>query len=1376
MPNMSSLLEWTAGGPKVKKKSKPGKPSTIEKKKEAAKKKARKAASSGSSDGGSSAESSAPEEGEVSDSDSNSSASSSDSESSREEQELFNRIEKREVLKRRFEIKKKLKMAKKKEKEEKKKKQHEEDQKKKEKTPGGHQEDRTHQDQQVVMSHNKERRSKRDEKLDKKSQAMEELKAEREKKKNRTAELLAKRQPLKTSEVYSDDEEEEEEDDDKSSVKSDRSSHSSSDSEYEEKEETPPKSQPVSLPDELNRIRLSRHKLERWCHMPFFQKTVSGCFVRIGIGNSSSKPVYRVAEIVDVVETAKVYQLGTTRTNKGLQLRHGGDTRVFRLEFVSNQEFTENEFMKWKEAMIIASMQVPTLDEINKKEQAIKEACNYKFNDKDIEDIVKEKDRFRKAPSNYAMKKTSLLKDKAMAEESGEGDRAKEIQDQLNELEERAEHLDRQRTKNISAISYINQRNRSWNIVESEKALVAEGLNAKLQMDPFTRRQCKPTMVSNARDPSVHAAILQHLNEKYGEGSGKEMDLEFEMGRGAGQSALKVIDPTKNTSDLSEDLFKVHDFDVKIDLQVPNAEAKSLSFWKSLFLNGCRMSWLVDLAGKAEDFLNKVDAGAASALTKPPGHTSSFSDYDAVDSTNTSHYSSTTTSYSSSATRHSTDTSQARQHHYGNPTSHNAPGAGFISSAAGNIKKSKDTLISAGVSPTSILPLGSSSSMKTSSSFVRPSKKTQCEQDVEDDLLFDFLNSSDPPTSEKREVRSRDPIGVPPERGSGSPQPPPPSAAAPLTVASTPSTPPSLRDLSPSSSYSSLSTSTHSAKAGVSEEGFAKDGQDTSDGSDSGLAVAPTLSESPPTQDAPHPAQVTGPPPEEQQSRVISSLRLENQLLRSEVTSLNQELASIIQRVKDTQEELNQARLSSEKWNSDQSRADRTVRELRSQVDDLVEALGAKDGQLAVLKVRLEEADQLLKSRSSALEEAQTERSRILQDHTEGSSMQSQALTTIQERLREADMALRREQDSYRQMQGEFAARLSKIEGERQVLAEAVTGAERRAFEEKHRAEDLQQQIKSIRSSADMAKQELQDYKQKASRILQSKEKLISSLKEGSGLDGLEGVGTGGLEMEELRHEKELQKDDIQKLQGQVQTLRSEIQDLEAAAQAEAESWREQHMETQEQHALLTRAKQEVEAEVERYKQELQYVEEENHRSKTTLQSRIKDREDEIQKLRNQLTNKALSSSQVELESRLHQLTETLIQKQTMLEALGTEKSSLVFQLERMDAQLKAVQGGAPTGGPAINMSSVENTGTRQRNTPILFNDQDSPGVYGQVRKAASSIDRFSIRLGIFLRRYPVARVFVILYMALLHLWVMVVLLTYSPEMHAVHENQPRGR
>ena len=42
-------------------------------------------------------------------------------------------------------------------------------------------------------------------------------------------------------------------------------------------------------------------------------------------------------------------------------------------------------------------------------------------------------------------------------------------------------------------------------------------------------------------------------------------------------------------------------------------------------------------------------------------------------------------------------------------------------------------------------------------------------------------------------------------------------------------------------------------------------------------------------------------------------------------------------------------------------------------------------------------------------------------------------------------------------------------------------------------------------------------------------------------------------------------------------------------------------------------------------------------------------------------------TSQAELESRLHELTESLIQKQTTLETLGSERSSLRLQLERTE-------------------------------------------------------------------------------------------------------------
>ena len=78
--------------------------------------------------------------------------------------------------------------------------------------------------------------------------------------------------------------------------------------------------------------------------------------------------------MLDVVETSKVYTLGSTKTNKGFKLkfaltkrvqpikfdfsilfqnqRHGEEERIYRLEFVSNQLFTDIEFSRWKESMI----------------------------------------------------------------------------------------------------------------------------------------------------------------------------------------------------------------------------------------------------------------------------------------------------------------------------------------------------------------------------------------------------------------------------------------------------------------------------------------------------------------------------------------------------------------------------------------------------------------------------------------------------------------------------------------------------------------------------------------------------------------------------------------------------------------------------------------------------------------------------------------------------------------------------------------------------------------------------------------------------------------------------------------------------------------
>lgn len=731
------------------------------------------------------------------------------------------------------------------------------------------------------------------------------------------------------------------------------------------------------------------------------------------------------------------------------------------------------------------------------------------------------------------------------------------------------------------------------------------------------------------------------------------------------------------------------------------------------------MSWFADLAGKAEDLLNRVDQGAATALSRKENTSSSI--------------------YGKK-----TDYPELHQQN-ADVTYQTGSKANYISSAADNIRNQRATIL-AGTTNVKAAPRtsGEASHSVENSSVPRPSSQfvRRKKSEPDDELLFDFLNSS------QKEPAGR--VDIKKERGR------PPALQGAQTI-----------------SASAGNTSVTTVKA--TEENAGSQSHEASNNSDSGHEIQEDSSKDNVSSNASGTDHNQSLSADDGKSHELSNLRLENQLLRNEVQSLNQEMASLHQRARETQEELNKARERVEKWNVDHSKSDRLTRELRAQVDDLTEAVGAKDSQLAVLKVRLQEADQLLKTRTEALEALQSEKSRITQDHSEGSSLQNQALQTLQERLHEADAALKREQESYKQMQSEFAARLNKMEVERQNLAEAVTLAERKYSDEKKKVDELQQQVKMNKSNLESCKQELTDYKQKASRILQSKEKLINSLKEGSGFEGLDSNTANSMELEDLRHEKEMQREEIQKLMGQIHQLRSELQDMEAQQVSEAESTREQLQDLQDQIAGHKASKQELEAELDRQKQEFHYIEEDLYRTKNTLQSRIKDREEEIQKLRNQLTNKTLSnSSQSELESRLHQLTETLIQKQTMLESLSTEKNSLVFQLERLEQQMKSAAGAGSTGA-AINMSGVDNgEGARLRNVPVLFNDTDSSlaGMYGRVRKAASSIDQFSIRLGIFLRRYPIARVFVIIYMALLHLWVMIVLLTYTPEMH---HDQPHG-
>lgn len=411
---------------------------------------------------------------------------------------------------------------------------------------------------------------------DKRSNAMAMLKAKREGKQKREEEE-AKRQAeresnedkdelegvaggkslvkLKASDIYSDDSGSDSESK-RSGKRSSSSSRSSSDSENDgaAKSTTSTAKRPVYITskEELNKIRLSRHKMERFVSLPFFDRIVTNCFVRISIGNNiSHAPVYRVAEIIGVVETGKIYSLGKNRTNKGLRLRHGQSDRVFRLEFISNQDFSDTEFEKWKTVCQTSDIELPTVDQIERKMKDIKEAMVYEFKDEDVQKIIEEKNRFRQHPTNYAMKKTCLMKERDAAVLRGDDDLARDLTVQIEELEERASELDKKRSSSISLISYINNRNRKRNVEEAEKAIMEEvRANKGLKIDdPFTRRSTKPTMKFRQRDPTEELAPMQPAPPP--------------PGRRKADDDKKLVGPADNN------LYSLHDFEIDLDVALP---------------------------------------------------------------------------------------------------------------------------------------------------------------------------------------------------------------------------------------------------------------------------------------------------------------------------------------------------------------------------------------------------------------------------------------------------------------------------------------------------------------------------------------------------------------------------------------------------------------------------------------------------------------------------------------------------------------------------------------------------------------------------------------------------------------------------------------
>ncbi|XP_055332906.1 golgin subfamily A member 5-like isoform X2 [Paramacrobiotus metropolitanus] len=489
----------------------------------------------------------------------------------------------------------------------------------------------------------------------------------------------------------------------------------------------------------------------------------------------------------------------------------------------------------------------------------------------------------------------------------------------------------------------------------------------------------------------------------------------------------------------------------------------------------------------------------------------------------------------------------------------------------------------------------------------------------------------------------------------------------------------------------------------------------------------------------------------------------ENQLLKSELQGLRKESSLALARAKRAEQDMEKL--------LNQVSAERTknVAENNSREADFMNALKAKDSQTAVLRVKLEQAEGECRRIQEKLNNADSELNRLNRLQVDMGSQNVQMEFTKRQ-ISELETQLHREKEAAVSQQNQLATSIKYLENQNQELLGSVYLLEKNIASEKSAREETAKQMSLALLDCDLARQELVDYQQKAHKILQSKDELIGSLKMNSGALNDE---TSRLEMNEMEEEKEMLRTEIISLQSRIENVTKQLHANEIRHREDETALRSQVIRLEQALSEESNKRSAAEAGLQSRSDELRTVEDELNRKEQTFHSRMKDREEELIRLRQQFFTRSESKpSEQELESRMRILTDNLIQKQTLIETLNTEKNSMSVQMERLERRLRESSRNSANDF-VLPVASGPHSEAFRTNAPSFLNEHSGDNeVSRRLKRAYSTVDRFSFRLGTFLRRYPLARVMVIVYMLLLHFWVLVVLFTYTPEMHGTEHSK----
>uniref|UniRef100_A0A3F2YVI4 Uncharacterized protein n=1 Tax=Anopheles culicifacies TaxID=139723 RepID=A0A3F2YVI4_9DIPT len=354
-----------------------------------------------------------------------------------------------------------------------------------------------------------------------------------------------------------------------------------------------------------------------------------------------------------------------------------------------------------------------------------------------------------------------------------------------------------------------------------------------------------------------------------------------------------------------------------------------------------------------------------------------------------------------------------------------------------------------------------------------------------------------------------------------------------------------------------------------------------------------------------------------------------------------------------------------------------------------------------------------------------------------------------------------------------FAGKLLSIEEANSKYVKSISELESTIAKHIQCEQELNGKLETAKLETENALTELQQYRVRAHATLQLKEKTIEQLKEQMNGDRVDSsIGSNDMkfsnaeqilqiELEQTRQEKANLLEELNNLNERMKQCETQWLSNEEKLRVTVHGLEQNVQRLQQQVSFETDKFKLLENDFKTKQKELVSTREDLIKQRTSFTLRLHEKESENNKLRNKIQTRPVSPLN-DHEDRLASLTQSLVQKQTALETVTAERNALRIQLEKLENQYRNTASQVRQQRAVYLNSNVTDDAKSQVPNFMLETPFDN-NVARRMKRAYSSLDSIGIRLGVFLRRYPLIRILVIVYVAVLHLWVMFVLLSSTP-------------